>query len=509
VSFDDIIVGGGAAGLTLAARLSEDPSRRVLVIEAGADFTEATEADHLHGITFALTQRDWGLDATVAPGRVLQYSQGKATGGGSAVNGGLFIRGVPDDFDGWAAAGNDQWAWSNMLPALRRLEHDQQFGGELHGQDGPMPVTRWSKDDLVPLQRAFLDACTGVGFEWTDDHNNPSSTGIGQFPMNRRDDLRVSTAMAYLTPARDRDNLTVWTECKAVKVAVDGGRAAGVVVERDGRTDTVAASRVVISAGAVQTPALLWRSGIGPAAELAGLGIDCVVDNPAVGANLMEHPGTFLFVVPEDNVCDPAGPQYQIGVRYTAPGSPVFNDMLLSIMNFWDLSASPDFQKLLGVDMIFAITCGVHQPRSRGRVRLTSADHRVAPDIDLNLLSDPADLQQLVGGLRLCHQVATSAALAPMVRGIAMLDEAAFDDGSDEALAAYIRATVAPWYHVSGTCRMGPSIAAGAVVDQVLAVHGIDGLRIVDASVFPMIPRAPTNLTTIAVAERAAELDRA
>ncbi|HEY2301305.1 MAG TPA: GMC family oxidoreductase N-terminal domain-containing protein [Acidimicrobiales bacterium] len=507
MNFDDIIIGGGSAGLTLAARLSEEPSRRILVIEAGGDFTAATEADHLHGINFALTQRDWGLNATVAPGRVLQYSQGKAAGGGSAVNGGLFIRAVPDDFDGWAAAGNDQWAWSKMLPALRRLEHDQQFGGELHGQDGPMPVDRWAKDDLVSLQRAFLDACTGAGFEWTDDHNDPSSTGIGPFPMNRKGDLRVSTAMAYLAPARDRGNLTVWTECRAVKVAIEGGRAVGVIVERDGQTETVAATRVVISAGAVQTPALLWRSGIGPAPELADLGIACVVDNPAVGANLMEHPGTFLFVVPQDDVCDPEGPQYQIGVRYTAPRSAAFNDMLLSIMNFWDLSASPDFQKLLGVPMVFAVTCGVHQPRSRGRVSLTSADHRAAPAIDLNLLSDPADLAQLVDALRLCHQVATSAAMAPMMRSIALLDEAAIDD--DEALAAYIRATVAPWYHVSGTCKMGPGISDGAVVGQNLAVHGVDGLRVVDASVFPMIPRAPTNLTTIAVAERAAELDGA
>jgi choline dehydrogenase len=396
-----------------------------------------------------------------------------------------------------------------MLPALKRLEHDQQFAGGLHGADGPMPVTRWGKDDLVSLQRSFLDACTGVGFEWTDDHNDPTSTGIGPFPMNRKDDLRVSTAMAYLTPARSRHNLTVWTECKAVKVVIEGDRAAGVVVERNDQTETVAASRVVVSAGAVQTPALLWRSGIGPAAELADLGIPCVVDNPWVGANLMEHPGTFLFVVPQDGVCDPAGPQYQLGVRYTAPQSTVFNDMLLSMMNFWDLSASPDFQKLLGVDMIFAITSGVHQPRSRGRVSLTSADHRVAPDLNLNLLSDPGDLHQLVESLRLCYQIARSAAMAPLVRGIAMLDDSAFDDGNDEKLAAYIRSTVAPWYHVSGTCRMGPSIAGGAVVGQDLTVHGIDGLRVVDASVFPMIPRAPTNLTTIAVAERAAELDGA
>jgi choline dehydrogenase len=513
VRFDDIIVGGGSAGLVLANRLSQDPRRQVLLVEAGPDFTVETEADHLHGITFALTQRDWGLSATVGPGRVLQYSQGKALGGGSAVNGALFIRGVPDDYDGWAAAGNDDWAWPRILPAMRRLEDDQQFGGDLHGRAGPMPVTRWGKDDLVRLQRAFLDACTGLGFEWSDDFNHPSSTGIGPFPMNRRGDLRVSTAIAYLQPVRSRPNLTVWTGCPVVRVAIDGDRAVGVVVDQGGDSDTVAANRVVLSAGAVQTPALLWRSGIGPEGELRRLGLPCVVDNPAVGDNLMEHAGTFLFVLPADGVCDPAAPQYQLGLRYTAPGG-AFNDMLLGIMNFWDLSASPDFQKLLGVPMIFAITCGIHRPRSRGRIALTSGDHRVPPDVDLNLLDDPADVAQLVGALRVCHQVAASEAMAPLCTGIALLDQAAFDDdhdGSDDggALAAYVRSTVAPWYHPSGTCRMGPNPAAGAVVDQSLAVHGIDGLRVVDASVFPMIPRAPINLTTIAVAERAVELDPA
>ncbi len=503
--FHDVIVGGGSAGLALAARLSEDDRRQVLVVEAGADFTRETEADHLHGITFALTQRDWGLSASVGPGRVLQYSQGKAVGGGSAVNGALFMRGVPDDYDGWAAAGNDEWAWPKLLPALRRLEDDQQFGGDLHGRGGPMPVTRWGKDDLVPLQRSFADACAGEGFGWSDDFNHPSSTGVGPFPMNRRGDLRISTAIAYLQPARSRPNLTVRTGCRAVRVALDGNRAVGVVVDGGAATETIEADRVVLSAGAIQTPALLWRSGIGPAADLGRLGIPCVVDNPAVGANLMEHAGTFLFVLPADGVCEPAGPQYQLGVRYTAPHGGAFNDMLLGLMNFWDLSASPDFQQLLGVPVIFAVTCGIHQPRSRGRLRLSSPDHRVAPDVELNLLDDPADVRQLVDALRLCHRLTTSPAMAAMSRGVALLDEATL--GDDDALAAYIRSTVAPWYHPSGTCPMGPSPGGGAVVDQYLRVHGIDGLRVVDASVFPMIPRAPINLTTIAVAERAAELD--
>jgi len=504
MTIDDIIIGAGAAGATLAARLSEDPGRQVLMVEAGKDFTGAEAADHLHGINFALTQRDWGLSATVAPGRILDYAQGRAVGGGSAVNGGLFLRGMPQDYDGWAARGNDQWSWEALLPSLRRLEHDRQYGGALHGQEGPMPVTRWGRDELVPMQQGFLDACRALGFGWSDDMNDPTATGVAAYTMNRIGDLRVSTAMAYLEPARSRPNLEIRAGTHAVRIVFEGGRAAGVELDTDGRLEAVSAGRVICCAGALQSPALLWRSGIGPGDALARLGITCRVDNPAVGANLMEHPGTFLFVIPDDGACDPSGPQYQLGLRYSAPGSDAPNDMLLSMMNFWDLSASPDFQQVVGAPMIFAITCGVHQPRSRGQLTLSSADHRDAPVIDLNLLSDPTDLAQLRSGLRLCRDVATSEGLVRFGRGIALLEDAAFDD--DDALDAYIRSMVAPWYHVSGTCSMGPSVETGAVVDQRLAVHGVDGLVVADASVFPMIPRAPTNLTTIAVAERAAEL---
>lgn len=507
MSYDDVVIGGGSAGSTLAARLTEDSNRQVLLLEAGAAFTGPTPADELHGINFALTQRDWGVSAIAAPDRVMEYSQGKAFGGGSAVNGGLFMRGMPADYDGWAAQGSDEWSWEKLLPAMRRLEADQQYGAtDIHGGDGPIPVTRWGADDLIPLQQAFLSAVTGLGFGWSDDFNDPTSTGIGPFPMNRIGDLRVSTAIGYLAPASERDNLTIWPDTRVIRIRVDGGRVTGVDVERDGRVETVAADRVVLCGGAVQSPTLLWRSGIGPAVALRSLGIDCIVDNPAVGSNLMEHPGSFLFVVPRDGVCDPTGPQYQIGLRYTAPGSEVVNDTLLSMMNFWDLSTSPDFQRLLGVPMVFAVTCGVHQPRSRGSVTLTSADPSVPPHIDLNLLSDPGDVAQLVDAVRLCHQVVTSPAMSSMVDRIALVESSMFDDDDDDAVAAYVRSTVAPWYHVSGTCRMGRSIESGAVVDQHLRVHGVEGLRVVDASVFPMIPRAPTNLTTIAVAERAVEL---
>jgi choline dehydrogenase len=324
--------------------------------------------------------------------------------------------------------------------------------------------------------------------------------------MNRVGDLRISTAIAYLNEAQGRPNLTVRSGCRVRRVVIEGDRAVGVGVEDEdgGRVETVYAGTIILSAGAIQSPALLMRSGIGPAAYLAALGIDCVVDNPAVGRNLMEHPGSFLFAIPAEGVCDPAGPQYQLGTRYTSPDSDVVNDALLSVLDFWDLTTSPDFQRALGVPMVFAITCGVHQPRSRGRVTITGADHRTAPSVDLNLLSDQRDLDQLVGALRLCHEVARSDSMAPMIKDIALIDDSAFAGTDDSALAAYVRSTVAPWYHVSGTCRMGTSVEDGAVVDQHVRVHGVDGLHVVDASVFPMIPRAPTNLTTIAVAERAA-----
>ncbi len=290
-----------------------------------------------------------------------------------------------------------------------------------------------------------------------------------------------------------------------MRVVVEHGRATGVELEVDGRIETVRADRVVLSAGSIQSPALLARSGIGPARDLGRLGIPVVVDNPNVGANLMEHPGSFIFLVPEDGVCDPTGPQFQLGLRYTGPGSDVFNDMLISMLNFMDLSVLPDLGAALGVPMVFALTCGVHQPRSRGSVTLMSVDHRVDPVVDFNLLDHPDDVRRLCEALRTCRELAATPGLRDRTRGFGLVDDATF--AAADALEAYVRAVVAPWYHASGTCAMGPSPADGAVVDGYLRVHGVENLRVVDASVMPVITRAPTNLTTIAIAERAAELD--
>jgi choline dehydrogenase len=380
-----------------------------------------------------------------------------------------------------------------------------QYGASpVHGASGPIPVTRYGIDELVPMQQAFREGCLDAGFAWADDLNAPGALGVGPLTMNRDGRRRVSTAMGYLRPALGRPNLTVWGDTHVARVRIHAGRAEGVDVIRDGRPEPVDAGEVLLSAGAIQSPAILWRSGIGPAEETAALGVDVHVALAAVGGNLHDHPGVFLFALPVDGAPGPYDPQYQLGVRYSSSAGARANDMLLSVMNVFDLTASPDFAGVVGAPVARVLTCGVHDPVSRGRLRLTSADPMAAPEVDFNLLADDADVTRLVEGLRRCKQVLDSSALRAFAGPVVLPTEATFAD--DKALAVYVRSIVAGWYHPVGTCRMGRSDDASTVVDDGLRVHGVDRLRVVDASVMPRICRAPTNLTTIAIAERAAEL---
>lgn len=500
--FDVVIVGAGSTGCVLAARLTEDPAVSVLLVEAGSTAPDDV-ADRLGTVDFSLTGRDWGFSATGANGLPVPYPQGRAAGGGSSVNGAVALRGMPDDYESWAGEGNPLWAWEDMLRCFRRSEADP-IGGPWHGIDGPVPIRRWSRDELVAPQLAFLEACGQQGWSWTDDHNDPGATGVGSLPMNRSEGRRMSTAICYLRPVLDRPNLTVWGDATASRILVDGGSAVALEVRRARELLQVGGAELILCGGAINTPALLMRSGIGPAAASAALGIAPVLDLPGVGANLMEHPGSMVLVKPRPGSVDLEDLQFQLAVRYTSrPGAPA-NDVQLSMMNHWDLRPVPELHQVVGEDVVFAITCGLQAPRSRGRVTLTSADPDVAPTIDLSLLDDPDDARDLVDAVRRCRDVALSEALADRTASLAILDSSAFDD--DEPVEAYVRNFCFPWYHASGTCRMGPDPAAGAVVDQRGRVHGIDGLRVFDASIMPTIPRANTNLSAIAIGERAAEL---
>jgi choline dehydrogenase len=505
--YDEIIVGGGSAGIALATRLTEDAARRVLLVEAGPDERGVVEGDRLGDtMKFSTTLTEWAIDATFVPGRSSNYPQGRKLGGGSAVNGGFAVRGLRDDYGRWAAVAGEEWSWPHMLRALCRLEADQDFTGESHGTDGPVPVVRWREDELLPVQQAFRDAVMGHGVPWVKDFNAPDTSGIGVIPMNRRDGVRMSTALTYLPLCRARDNLTIQAGTQVVRVVIEHGRATGVEVLRNGQLEQVSAERVLLCAGALQSPTLLLRSGIGPAGPLADMGIDSVVELTGVGENLMEHQGTVVFLIPRDELGPPDIRGCQLGARYSSSAGPAADDMWLAMWSTWELAAFPDLEAALGVPSVSAVIVGVHDPASRGTVRLRSREPHIAPAVDFRMLSEPTDMLRLVEGLQLAIDLASSPSFAGSYGGIGLLNPSTARDRA--ALEAYIRSTVAGWFHAAGTCRMGTDPDSGAVVDAHLRVHGVEGLHVVDASVMPTVPRAPTNLSSIAIGERAAALLR-
>lgn len=491
--YDDIIVGGGSAGIALATRLTEDEGRRVLLVEAGPDHPVIDADDDLADqMRFSTTLTHWETDATFVPdGVAMNYPQGRRMGGGSGVNGAFAVRGILDDYERWGAAGGDDWSPDHLLRALDRLESDP-----LHGTSGPVPIARWTEDELLPVQHSFRAAVTGHGIPWIDDLNAPGASGIGVMPMNRRDGQRMSTALTYLPMARDRANLTMRPDTEVARVVLEGGRAVGVEVAGE----VVRGGRVILSAGALQSPTLLLRSGIGPAKHLAEVGIDCVVDLPGVGGNLRDHQGVGVFMIPKGDLPPARDRVCQLAARYSSSAGTSVDDMWLSCWGSWELEAFPEMQSILGVPAVSTFVVGVHDPVSSGTVRLRSADPAVRPEVDFNMLSDPVDRERLVEGLQLAIELATGPAFADAYSGIGLLAPGATGDRS--ALEGYIRSTVGGWYHPTGTC------ALGSVVDGRLAVHGVDGLHVVDAAIMPTIVRAPTNLSSIAIGERASELLR-
>ena len=556
--FDYVIVGGGSAGCVIASRLSERSQNKVLLLEAGEDFIPGTEPTEIRD-TFAGTAHSnprftwtgqtvtWGPRPGNQPDnrKAVRYAQGRVIGGGSSVNGMISIRGVPWDYDGWVERGAKGWGWKDVLPFFKKQETDADFDGPLHGKDGPMEVRRISADRWPGFTKGFVEAVKQEGWEDLKDKNAVFDDGYFPIAVANKEGRRTSTATAYLTdPVRARPNFNILGEVSVEKAVFSGTRVTGVRVHRRGEVFDIQANEVIFSSGALHSPALLLRSGIGPAKELMEYGIDVIADRAGVGKNLMEHPGVNFgcYMKPGARLpIDLRLPMYA-GMRWSSglEGCPR-GDMYMIPMNksFWHAVGSR-----IGLMMLW-----VNKSYSTGEVSLNPDDLMGAPKADFNMCSDPRDLERLKIGTRLMAKVCDAPALKNFLHDvfpISYSDRArryavyntsnkfqtwvggqAMDasgwlrrqiirnwvsDGlttkdlleDDEILTSWIHKTVLGHYHASCSNRMGAPNDPGAVTDPSARVYGVEGIRVADASIMPAVPCANTNFPTIMIGEKVA-----
>jgi choline dehydrogenase len=526
-TFDYVIVGGGSAGCVLANRLSENPETTVCLIEAGA--RDRNPLIHIPAATVALIRHktlNWNFLTTPqkdAANRNIQIPRGKTLGGSSSINGMVYMRGHPFDYDDWAAAGNPGWSYPEVLPYFRRSENNETHGGdEFHGQGGLLNVSDLERRN--PLTEVFLEATDSLQLPRRTDFNAEDNEGFGYRQVTIKRGRRHSTSVAFLKPARNRRNLTVITDGQVDKVTIAGKRATGVELVIGERRERIAANReVIVTAGAIGSPMVLLRSGIGPVEELARNGISVVHALPGIGRNLQDHAAVAITTT------SPSAITYALSwralpwltmnaIKYAFTSRGFFAGNMIEGGGF--LKTDPRLDRtdmqygfmpglrnarggIVGAGHGYTVSAMMLRPKSRGTVALSSSAPDARPLIDPRFFSAEEDLEVMLKGTKMARRMMDTPAFAKW-RGREI--RPGVDIQTDDQLRQFVRDTASTVYHPVGTCKMGPAQDLEAVVDPELRVHGLQGLRVVDASIMPVIIGGNTNAPTIMIAEKAADM---